>query len=154
MKTSSVSEKFGGLKMRAARVPPSQEVDLYLRRARLAAAEERFDVARVFCEKARAIDPENLEVLFFLARVLDVGFRDADAAIALYQRIIATTGQIRIDRHFLRSCLRARHRRHPAKLKLRRRIAPTQAIRSGGSCRGTRLRFSARCEPEDFADME
>lgn len=92
MKTSSVSEKFGSLKIRAARVPRSEEVDLYLRRARLAAAEERFDVARVFCEKARAIDPENLEVLFFLARVLDVGFRDTDAAIALYQRIIARAG--------------------------------------------------------------
>ena len=92
MKTPSVTEKFGALKIRATRVPPSQEIDLYLRRARLAAAEERFDVARVFCEKARAIDPENLEVLFFLARVLDVGFRDADAAIALYQKIIAKAG--------------------------------------------------------------
>jgi tetratricopeptide (TPR) repeat protein len=92
MKTSSLTEKFGNLKIRAPRVPPSEEVDLYLRRARLAAAEERFDVARVFCEKARVIEPENLEVLLFLARVLDAGFGDADAAIALYQKIIARAG--------------------------------------------------------------
>ncbi len=92
MKTSSFTEKFGSLKIRAPRVPPSQEAELYLRRARLAAGEERFDVARVFCEKARAIEPENLEVLFFLARVLDAGFGDADAAITLYQKIIARAG--------------------------------------------------------------
>jgi|SRR5450830_1407337 tetratricopeptide (TPR) repeat protein len=92
MKTSSLTEKFASLKIRATRVPSSEEVDLYLCRARLAAAEERFDVARVFCEKAREIEPENLEVLFFLARVLDVGFSDMDEAIALYQRIIARAG--------------------------------------------------------------
>ena len=92
MKPPSFTEKFGSLKIRAARVPPSDEVELYLRRARLAAAEERFDVARVFCEKARQIEPENLEILFFLARVLDVGFGDADAAIGLYQKIIAKAG--------------------------------------------------------------
>ena len=92
MKASSLTEKFGSLKIRAPRVPPSEEVELYLRRARLAAAEERFDVARVFCEKAREIEPENLETLFFLARVVDVGFGDVDSAIALYQKIIAKSG--------------------------------------------------------------
>ena len=92
MKSSSLTEKFGGLKILAPRVPVSEEVELYLRRARLAAAEERFDVARVFCEKARAIDPENLEVLFILARILDAGFGDADTAIALYQKVIARAG--------------------------------------------------------------
>lgn len=91
MKTTLPSVKFVRWPL-VPRVDRSEEVDLYLRRARLAAEEERFDVARVFGEKARAIDPESLEVLFTLAQIHEVGFSDADAAIGLYQRIIARAG--------------------------------------------------------------
>jgi hypothetical protein len=37
----------------------SQEADLYYRRACLAAAEERFDVALVFCAKAVHVEPST-----------------------------------------------------------------------------------------------
>ena len=80
------------MKILAPRVERSDEVELYLRRARMAAEEERFDVARVFCEKARSIEPESFDVLFTLAQVCEIGFSDGDAAIALYQRIIAKAG--------------------------------------------------------------
>src|SRR5690242_3211277 len=91
MKTIHPSVRFVRWPL-VSRVDRSAELDLYLRRARLAAEEERFDVARVFCEKARAIEPESLDVLFTLAQIQEVGFSDADAAIALYQRIIARAG--------------------------------------------------------------
>jgi hypothetical protein len=92
MKATSLSGRFSTLKILAPRRDRSAEVDLYLKRARLAADEERFDVARVFCEKARALDPESLDVLFTLAQICEVGFSDGDAAIGLYQKIIARAG--------------------------------------------------------------
>ena len=92
MKTTPLSGRFATLKNHSPRRDHSAEVDLYLRRARLAAEEERFDVARVFCEKARAIEPENLDVLFTLAQICAIGFSDGDTAIALYQKIIARAG--------------------------------------------------------------
>lgn len=92
MKTTPVSGKLATLKILSPRRNHSAEVDLYLKRARLAAEEERFDVARVFCEKARAIEPESLDVLFTLAQICEIGFSDGDTAIALYQKIIARAG--------------------------------------------------------------
>ena len=92
MKDTSLSGRFSTLKILAPRRDRSAEVDLYLKRARLAADEERYDVARVFCEKARALEPESLDVLFTLAQIREVGFSDGDGAIALYQRIIARAG--------------------------------------------------------------
>ena len=92
MKATSLSGKLAARKILAPRHGHSEEVDLYLKRARLAADEERFDVARVFCEKARAIEPESLDVLFTLAQICQVGFSDGDTAIGLYQRIIARAG--------------------------------------------------------------
>jgi hypothetical protein len=92
MKTTALPGKLASLKILAPRLERSAEVELYLRRARMAADEERFDVARVFCEKARAIEPESLDVLFTLAQICEIGFSDGDAAIALYQRIIAKAG--------------------------------------------------------------
>lgn len=92
MKTTPFPGKLGSLKSLSPRAARSAEVDLYLKRARLAADEERFDVARVFCEKARSIEPESLDVLFTLAQICDVGFSDGDAAIAIYQKIIAKAG--------------------------------------------------------------
>ncbi len=92
MKPTPLPGKLASLRILSPRVERSAEVDLYLKRARLAADEERFDVARVFCEKARSIEPESLDVLFTLAQVVEVGFSDGDAAIALYQKIIAKAG--------------------------------------------------------------
>jgi hypothetical protein len=92
MKTTPLPGKLANLRILPPRGARSAEVDLYLKRARLAADEERFDVARVFCEKARSIEPESLDVLFTLAQIWDVGFSDGDAAIALYQKIIAKAG--------------------------------------------------------------
>jgi hypothetical protein len=91
MKQTPLSGRFAALKIPTRR-DHSGEVDLYLKRARLAAEEERFDVARVFCEKARAIEPESLDVLFTLAQICEIGFSDGDTAIALYQKIIARAG--------------------------------------------------------------
>lgn len=92
MKPTPLPGKLASLRILSPRVERSAEVDLYLKRARLAADEERFDVARVFCEKARSIEPESLDVLFTMAQIVEIGFSDGDAAIALYQRIIAKAG--------------------------------------------------------------
>jgi tetratricopeptide (TPR) repeat protein len=92
MKTTPLPGKLASLRILSPREERSAEVDLYLKRARLAAEEERFDVARVFCEKARSIEPESLDVLFTLAQICEIGFSDGDAAIALYQKIIAKAG--------------------------------------------------------------
>ncbi|HET9793724.1 MAG TPA: hypothetical protein VFS34_04620 [Thermoanaerobaculia bacterium] len=92
MKTTPPPGKLTSLRIHAPRVERSAEVDLYLKRARLAADEERFDVARVFCEKARSIEPESLDVLFTLAQICEIGYSDGDTAIALYQKIIAKAG--------------------------------------------------------------
>jgi tetratricopeptide (TPR) repeat protein len=89
MKSTPFSGKSAPLKTLSERAHRHAEVDLYLKRARLAADEERFDVARVFCEKARAVEPESLDVLFTLAQICEIGFSDSDTAIALYQKIIA-----------------------------------------------------------------
>jgi lipopolysaccharide biosynthesis regulator YciM len=92
MKSISLSEKLAGLRLMASRVGRVEEAELYLKRARLAAREERFDVARVFCEKAREADPANLAVLICLAQIHEAGFSDWGAAIELYQRVIARAG--------------------------------------------------------------
>jgi tetratricopeptide (TPR) repeat protein len=92
MMATALSEKLNELISRASRDSRAAEAGLYLRRAKIAAAEERYDVARVFCQKAIETDAQNLEALFCLARTLDVGFGETDAAIALYQKIIALAG--------------------------------------------------------------
>lgn len=92
MKVQTLSERLAGLGLLAPRVGHIQEAELYLRRARLAAEEERFDVARVFCEKALEADPSNLAVLISLAQIHEIGFSDPDAAIELYQKVIARAG--------------------------------------------------------------
>ncbi len=92
MRAISLSEKLAGFRLLAQRVGRVEEAELYLRRARIAAGEERYDVARVFCEKARAADPSNLAVLICLARIHEDGFSDRSAAIELYQKVIARAG--------------------------------------------------------------
>ncbi len=83
---------------------PSGEADLYYRRARLAAAEERFDVALVFCAKAVEVSPRHLGARLLIARIHDLGLGNIEAAVAGYRKVIALAGYDGTDPH----CLAAR----------------------------------------------
>lgn len=85
-------EKRNNIQLPPARVARREESELYIERAKIAASEGRFDVARVFCDKARAVNPESLHPLYVLARVEEAGFGDLDAAMELYQKVIALSG--------------------------------------------------------------
>ena len=71
---------------------PYGESDLYYRRACLAAAEERYDVALVFCTKAVEVSPRHLPARLLLARIHDRGLGNVEAAIAGYRKVIALAG--------------------------------------------------------------
>ena len=71
---------------------PTGEADLYYRRACLAATEERYDVARVFCLKATEVAPRHLPSRLLLARIFDRGLDDIEAAVAGYKKVIALAG--------------------------------------------------------------
>jgi tetratricopeptide (TPR) repeat protein len=71
---------------------PSEEADLYYRRACLAAAEERFDVALVFCLKAIEVAPRHLAARLLLARIHDRALGNLEAAVAGYKKVIALSG--------------------------------------------------------------
>lgn len=83
---------------------PTGEADLYYRRARLAAAEERFDVALVFCAKAVEVAPRHLPARLLIARIHDKGLRDLEGAVSAYKKVIALAGYDGTDPH----CLAAR----------------------------------------------
>jgi tetratricopeptide (TPR) repeat protein len=70
----------------------SEEADLYYRRACLAAAEERYDVALVFCSKAIDVEPRHLAARLLLAKIYDKGLGNLDAAVAAYKKVIALAG--------------------------------------------------------------
>lgn len=70
----------------------SEEARLYYRRACLAAAEERYDVALIFCEKAVELDPAHLPTRLLAAQIHDYGRHDLDAAVAAYRKIIVLAG--------------------------------------------------------------
>jgi len=82
----------------------SEEADLYYRRARLAASEERYDVALVFCAKAVGVAPRHLPARLLIARIQDKGLHDLEAAIASYKKVIALAGYDGADPH----CVAAR----------------------------------------------
>jgi tetratricopeptide (TPR) repeat protein len=71
---------------------PMGEADLYYRRACLAAAEERYDVALVFCTKAVEVAPRHLPSRLLLAKIHDRGLNNLEAAIAAYRKVIALAG--------------------------------------------------------------
>jgi len=71
---------------------PSGEADLYYRRACLAAGEERYDVALVFCAKAVEVAPRHLPARLLIARIHDRGLHDLEAAVAAYKKVIALAG--------------------------------------------------------------
>jgi tetratricopeptide (TPR) repeat protein len=66
----------------------AEEARLYYRRACLAAAEERYDVALIFCEKAVELDPAHLPTRLLIAQIHDYGRHDLDAAVTAYRKII------------------------------------------------------------------
>jgi tetratricopeptide (TPR) repeat protein len=73
-------------------IPPrtdrAEEALLYYRRACLAAAEERYDVALIFCDKAAELDPHHLPTRLLIAQIHDYGRHDLGAAVAAYRKII------------------------------------------------------------------
>ena len=83
---------------------PTGEADLYYRRACLAAAEERYDVALVFCTKAVEVAPRHLAARLLLARIHDRGLNNFEAAVAAYRKVIALAGYDGGDPH----CVAAR----------------------------------------------
>jgi hypothetical protein len=70
----------------------SQEAQLYYRRACLAAAEERYDVALIFCAKALEIETAHLPTRLLIAQIHDRGLNDFDAAVSCYRKVIALAG--------------------------------------------------------------
>lgn len=71
---------------------PAGEADLYYRRACLAATEERYDVALVFCAKAFEVAPRHLPARLLVARIQDRGLHNLEAAVAAYKKVIALAG--------------------------------------------------------------
>ncbi len=71
---------------------PAAEAQLYYRRACLAATEERYDVAVIFCRKALNLGPSHLPVHLLLAQIYDGGLHDLDSAVNGYRKVIALAG--------------------------------------------------------------
>ncbi|HEV8231026.1 MAG TPA: hypothetical protein VGQ75_01655 [Thermoanaerobaculia bacterium] len=69
-----------------------EEVQLYVKRALRAAAEERYDVALVFCEKALLAAPGNLAARLLAGRLYDHVYEDVDRAVAAYRKVITLAG--------------------------------------------------------------
>ncbi len=84
---TSITSKFKTL-ARPAGPAPMEEGRLYYRRACLAAAEERFDVALIFCSKALEIDPRDLATRLLVGRIYDRGLADVSSAVAAYRKVI------------------------------------------------------------------
>jgi hypothetical protein len=57
---------------------PTGEADLYYRRACLAAAEERYDVALVFCTKAVEVSPRHLAITAYRKVIALAGYDGGD----------------------------------------------------------------------------
>ena len=70
----------------------AEEAGLYYRRACLAAAEERYDVALIFCEKASELDPGHLPTRLLAAQIHDYALHDLEAAVTAYRKIITLAG--------------------------------------------------------------
>jgi tetratricopeptide (TPR) repeat protein len=75
----------------ASRPSSAGEARLYLQRALKAAAEERYDVALVFCGKALHVEPGNLGARLLSGRLYDHA-RDIDRAVDAYRKVIALAG--------------------------------------------------------------
>ena len=76
----------------SARRDTDGEARLYVGRALTAAAEERYDVALVFCEKALAAAPGNLAARLLVGRIYHHAYEDVDRAVAAYRKVITLAG--------------------------------------------------------------
>jgi len=74
------------------REEPLEEARLYYRRACLAATEERYDVALIFCAKAVNLDPHHLPTRLLVAQIHDYGLHDVSAAVTAYVKVITLAG--------------------------------------------------------------
>jgi tetratricopeptide (TPR) repeat protein len=75
-----------------AREPVAEEAQLYYRRACLAATEERYDVALIFCGKALQLDPRHLPTRLLVAQIHDRGMKNVNEAVNGYRKVIALAG--------------------------------------------------------------
>jgi hypothetical protein len=77
-------------------LPPREnaadEAQLYYRRACLAATEERYDVALIFCGKALEIHHDHLPTRLLVAQIHDRGLKNVDEAVTAYRKVIALSG--------------------------------------------------------------
>ncbi len=69
-----------------------EEAQLYYRRACLAATEERYDVALIFCAKAVDLNPNDLATRLLVAQIHDYGLHDVNGAVEAYRKVIALAG--------------------------------------------------------------
>jgi hypothetical protein len=75
-----------------SRESTAEEAQLYYRRACLAAAEERYDVALIFSRKALELESAHLPTRLLIAQIQDRGLRNVDAAVNGYRKVIAMAG--------------------------------------------------------------
>ncbi len=75
-----------------SREDPTEEAQLYYSRACLAATEERYDVALIFCGKALTVDAGHLPTRLLVAQIYDRGLNDFDAALSGYRKVIVLAG--------------------------------------------------------------
>jgi hypothetical protein len=84
------------LKHLSSFLPPREdsieEAQLYYRRACLAATEERYDVALIFCAKTVNLDPRHLPTRLLVAQIHDFGLHDVSAAVTAYATVITLAG--------------------------------------------------------------
>jgi tetratricopeptide (TPR) repeat protein len=71
-----------------AREDSAEEARLYYRRACLAATEERYDVALIFCAKAVELDPNDLATRLLIAQIHDYGLHELNEAVIAYRKVI------------------------------------------------------------------
>jgi hypothetical protein len=81
-----LTQRFKDLSTRTPE--PEEEIRLYYRRACLAAAEERWDDALIFCGKALELDSRDLPTRLLVARIYDRGLEDVDSAVGAYRKVI------------------------------------------------------------------
>jgi tetratricopeptide (TPR) repeat protein len=70
----------------------AEEARLYYRRACLAAVEERYDVALIFCGKALELETAHLPTRLLVAQIHDRGLNDWEAAVPAYRKVISLAG--------------------------------------------------------------
>jgi hypothetical protein len=89
---AGLAERVRRLSSRSGATETDAEISLYYRRACLAAAEERFDDAIVFCTKAVALRSAHLPTRLLIAQIQDRGLGDVEAALESYRKVISLAG--------------------------------------------------------------